>query len=176
MASTTTTSLLRASRPLFSSASAAAQTRQALTRATPFTRSSAFGRQQWAGGRRWQSSTAEGAAAQSWFQRMWNSPIGFKTVHFWAPVMKWALVLAGVADFARPAEKLSLQQNGALTATGLIWTRWCLIITPKNYLLAAVNFFLGLVGVVQCTRILMHRSSVKNESVVDQVKDKVASA
>lgn len=178
MASTTTNSLLRASRPLFSSAtaSAAAQTRRTLlTRAGPF-RSSAFGRQQWAGGRRWQSSTAEGAAAPGWFQRMWDSPIGFKTVHFWAPVMKWALVIAGIADFARPAEKLSLQQNGALTATGLIWTRWCLIITPKNYLLAAVNFFLGAVGVVQCTRILMYRSSLKNETALDKVKDKVASA
>jgi hypothetical protein len=48
--------------------------------------------------------------------------------------MKWALVLAGVSDFARPAEKLSLTQNAALTTTGLIWTRWCLIIKPKNYL------------------------------------------
>ena len=82
--------------------------------------------------RRWQS-TAEGTQA-SWFKRMWDSPIGLKTVHFWAPVMKWALVLAGVSDFARPAEKLSLTQNAALTATGLIWTRWCLIIKPKNYL------------------------------------------
>lgn len=48
--------------------------------------------------------------------------------------MKWALVLAGISDFARPAEKLSLTQNAALTATGIIWTRWCLIIKPKNYL------------------------------------------
>lgn len=47
---------------------------------------------------------------------------------------KWAVVLAGVSDFARPAEKLSLTQNAALTATGFIWTRWCLIIKPKNYL------------------------------------------
>ncbi|KUI62138.1 putative mitochondrial pyruvate carrier 2 [Cytospora mali] len=171
----TTAALLRATRPVFS-ASAATQTRQAFTRATPLR--SAFGRQQW--GRRWQSSssTADAAAAaqRSWFQRMWDSPVGLKTVHFWAPVMKWALVLAGIADLARPAEKLSLQQNGALTATGLIWTRWCLIIKPKNYLLAAVNFFLGVVGVIQCTRILLQRSAAKNESVVDKVKDKVASA
>lgn len=48
--------------------------------------------------------------------------------------MKWALVLAGVSDFFRPAEKLSFTQNLALTATGSIWTRWCLIIKPKNYL------------------------------------------
>jgi len=48
--------------------------------------------------------------------------------------MKWGLVLAGISDFARPAENLSLMQNVALTATGVIWTRWCLIIKPKNYL------------------------------------------
>lgn len=48
--------------------------------------------------------------------------------------MKWALVLTGVSDFFRPAENLSLTQNLALTATGTIWTRWCFIIKPKNYL------------------------------------------
>ncbi len=48
--------------------------------------------------------------------------------------MKWAIVLAGVSDFFRPPEKLSLMQNLALTATGSIWTRWCFIIKPKNYL------------------------------------------
>ena len=34
------------------------------------------------GGRRWQS-TASPAAQPSWFKRMWDSPIGLKTVHFW---------------------------------------------------------------------------------------------
>ncbi len=48
--------------------------------------------------------------------------------------MKWGLVIAGISDLGRPAEKLSLTQNAALTATGIIWTRWCLIIKPKNYL------------------------------------------
>lgn len=94
---------------------------------------------------------------------------------------QWALVLAGVSDFARPAEKLSLTQNAALTATGIIWTRWCLIIKPKNYLLAAVNFFLGAVGVVQVTRILMWQNSQKAlppvvESVKEEVKDAVKSS
>lgn len=57
-----------------------------------------------------------------------------------APVMKWAIVLAGVSDFFRPPEKLSLTQNLALTATGSIWTRWCLIIKPKNYLYVHLLF------------------------------------
>jgi hypothetical protein len=36
---------------------------------------------------------------------------GPKTVFFWAPVMKWCLVAAGVKDLSRPAEKLSVSQN-----------------------------------------------------------------
>jgi len=47
---------------------------------------------------------------------------------------QWGLVLAGAADFARPAEALSLPQNAALMATGLIWTRWCFVIKPRNLL------------------------------------------
>lgn len=96
-----------------------------------------------------------------------------KTVHFWAPVMKWALVLAGVSDFFRPADKLSLTQNLALTATGSIWTRWCFIIKPKNYLLAAVNFCLAIVGVVQVSRILAYRSSVTGsaEGAIESSKE-----
>ncbi|PHH87730.1 hypothetical protein CDD83_8473 [Cordyceps sp. RAO-2017] len=127
----------------------------------------AFRAQQQRAGRRWQSGSA---ANPGWFKRMWESEVGFKTVHFWAPVMKWALVLAGISDFARPAEKLSFTQNFALTCTGLIWTRWCLIIKPKNYLLAAVNFFLGIVGIIQLSRIGMHESS-KKQGVAQAVDD-----
>ncbi|KAE8159349.1 hypothetical protein BDV40DRAFT_273468 [Aspergillus tamarii] len=116
-------------------------------------------------GRRFQSSDAAAAEQQSTFQRLWNSPVGVKTVHFWAPVMKWSLVIAGISDLGRPAEKLSLTQNAALTATGAIWTRWCMIITPKNYLLAAVNFFLGCVGVVQVGRIYNYRRSLDGSAV-----------
>ena len=47
---------------------------------------------------------------------------------------QWCLVIAGISDFARPAEKLSLTQNAALMGTGAIWTRWCMIIKPRNVL------------------------------------------
>lgn len=36
-----------------------------------------------------------------------NHPAGPRTVFFWAPMMKWSLTCAGLADIARPAEKLS---------------------------------------------------------------------
>ncbi|KAL2150317.1 hypothetical protein VTH82DRAFT_7993 [Thermothelomyces myriococcoides] len=131
--------------------------------------------QQHQAGRARFQSTAAGATPEPWLKRMWNSPVGLKTVHFWAPIMKWGLVLAGVSDFARPAEKLSLTQNIALTCTGLIWTRWCLIIKPKNYLLAAVNFFLGIVGVVQVTRIgIWHQSQKGLAQKVEETKEAAA--
>nr|VWO95403.1 Calcium-transporting ATPase (EC [Ganoderma boninense] len=36
---------------------------------------------------------------------------GPKTVFFWAPMMKWCLVAAGLKDLSRPADKLSVSQN-----------------------------------------------------------------
>ncbi|KAM0712164.1 hypothetical protein Q7P37_011258 [Cladosporium fusiforme] len=106
--------------------------------------------------------------------QLWNSPVGPKTVHFWAPIMKWGLVLAGAADFARPADQLSLSQNAALTATGLIWTRWCFIIKPRNLFLASVNFLLFCVGATQTTRVLMYNASQKNESPIEAAKQEVS--
>ncbi|KAK9244135.1 hypothetical protein V1506DRAFT_542322 [Lipomyces tetrasporus] len=94
------------------------------------------------------------------FQRFLQSETGPKTIHFWAPVMKWALVFAGISDLNRPVESLSGTQQLALFATGAIWTRWCLIIKPKNYLLASVNFFLGTVAGVQLTRLFSYNRSL----------------
>lgn len=49
---------------------------------------------------------------------MWEHEAGPKTVFFWAPTIKWSLVVAGIADLARPVDTLSLTQSTALTATG----------------------------------------------------------
>ena len=123
-----------------------------------------------------------------------HSSTGPKTVFFWAPLMKWCLVIAGLKDLSRPADKLSVSQNVgsylspmlgstlvidytlllvALAATGFIWVRYSLVITPINYSLAAVrlpivifiaiasdsffsfqvNFFVGSSGLTQLYRI-----------------------
>ncbi|VDM39081.1 unnamed protein product [Toxocara canis] len=87
----------------------------------------------------------------------WNHPAGPKTVFFWAPTIKWCLVCAGLADLARPANKLSVYQNSALAITGAIWTRYCFVIIPKNLYLASVNFFVGCTGLVQLLRIAHYR-------------------
>ncbi|XP_076079435.1 mitochondrial pyruvate carrier 2-like isoform X3 [Mytilus galloprovincialis] len=90
----------------------------------------------------------------------WNHPAGPKTIFFWAPSFKWGLVIAGIADIARPAEKLSPPQSTALAATGFIWARWCLIITPRIWALSLCNVFVGCTGFVQLYRIHNHRRSL----------------
>ncbi|KAK5621784.1 Mitochondrial pyruvate carrier 2 [Crenichthys baileyi] len=92
---------------------------------------------------------------------LYNHPAGPKTVFFWAPMFKWSLVFAGLADMTRPADKLSTSQSAVLTATGLIWSRYSLVIIPKNWNLFAVNFFVGCAGVSQLYRIWSYKQEQK---------------
>ncbi|KAJ1916648.1 Mitochondrial pyruvate carrier subunit [Mycoemilia scoparia] len=95
------------------------------------------------------------ASAANGFKTFWNSPAGPKTIHFWAPMMKWGLVIAGLSDMKRPVECVSAKQQLSLAATGAIWTRWSFVITPKNYPLAAVNTFVGATAFYQLYRVGM---------------------
>lgn len=102
---------------------------------------------------------------------VWNHPAGLKTIHFWAPAFKWGLVLAGIADVARPPEKLSVRQSTALALTGCIWSRYAMVITPKNWNLFSVNVFVGATGMFQLVRIYLYRqnSKMKATTAVDVV-------
>ncbi|UYV63922.1 hypothetical protein LAZ67_2006021 [Cordylochernes scorpioides] len=82
---------------------------------------------------------------------------GPKTIFFWAPTFKWALVIAGIGDLQRPAEKLSLYQSSALAATGIIWSRYSMVIIPKNYNLLSVNIFVAATGLYQLLRIYRYQ-------------------
>ncbi|KAF8473015.1 mitochondrial pyruvate carrier [Russula ochroleuca] len=109
-------------------------------------------------------SGAAASASASKFQSFMNHPAGPKTVFFWAPLMKWCLVAAGLKDLNRPADKLSVSQNVALAATGFIWVRYSLVINPINYSLAAVNFFVGSTGLGQLARIAQYQYNQKGET------------
>ncbi|XP_068221042.1 uncharacterized protein [Palaemon carinicauda] len=69
------------------------------------------------------------------------------------------LVIAGLGDLKRPAEKLSVTQSGALAATGIIWSRYSLVIIPKNWGLFSVNLFVAFIGLYQLSRIYRWESS-----------------
>ncbi|KAI9553563.1 hypothetical protein GHT06_021481 [Daphnia sinensis] len=92
---------------------------------------------------------------------LWEHPAGPKTVFFWSPLFKWGLVLAGIGDMNRPVEKVSIRQSGALAATGFIWSRYSLVIIPKNWSLFSVNMFVGLTNLYQVVRVLLHKNKEK---------------
>lgn len=105
------------------------------------------------------------------FQPLWNHPAGPKTIFFWAPAFKWGLVVAGIGDLNRPAEKLSVSQSGALAATGLIWSRYSLVIIPKNWSLFSVNVFVAATSIYQLARAYKYQQSLKqNEKDAPQNK------
>ncbi|KAK7332388.1 hypothetical protein VNO80_29139 [Phaseolus coccineus] len=89
-------------------------------------------------------------------QALWNHPAGPKTIHFWAPTFKWGISIANIADFAKPPEKLSYPQQIAVTATGIIWSRYSTVITPKNWNLFSVNIAMAGTGLYQLSRKLRH--------------------
>ncbi|XP_046971906.1 mitochondrial pyruvate carrier 2-like isoform X2 [Vanessa cardui] len=93
---------------------------------------------------------------------LWEHEAGPKTIFFWAPAFKWALVMASIDEFRRPLEKVSPTQSATLAATGLIWTRYCLVIRPINYSLSLCNFALGLANGVQVFRAYNFQRSIKS--------------
>ncbi|OEL13045.1 Mitochondrial pyruvate carrier 4 [Dichanthelium oligosanthes] len=73
-------------------------------------------------------------------------------VHFWAPTFKWGISIANIADFAKPPEKISYPQQVAVACTGIIWSRYSLVITPKNWNLFSVNVAMAGTGLYQLSR------------------------
>ncbi|EZA51750.1 mitochondrial pyruvate carrier 2 isoform X2 [Ooceraea biroi] len=98
------------------------------------------------------SMNAIGKFVPEKLQPLWKHPAGPQTIFFWAPAFKWGLVMAGVGDLQRPASKISISQSGALGITGLIWTRYSLAITPKNWNLFSVNLFVACTAIYQILR------------------------
>lgn len=95
-------------------------------------------------------------------QPFWHHPAGPKTIFFWAPAFKWGLVIAGLADLQRPAESISIPQTAALAATGVIWSRYSLVIIPKNYGLFSVNVFVAFTQLYQMYRAISYQRSLEN--------------
>eukprot|EP00242_Pyramimonas_sp_CCMP2087_P016723 CAMPEP_0198209564 /NCGR_PEP_ID=MMETSP1445-20131203/16982_1 /TAXON_ID=36898 /ORGANISM="Pyramimonas sp., Strain CCMP2087" /LENGTH=81 /DNA_ID=CAMNT_0043883385 /DNA_START=255 /DNA_END=500 /DNA_ORIENTATION=+ len=66
--------------------------------------------------------------------------------------MKWGITAANVNDFSRPVEAISYPQQMAVALTGIIWTRYSVVINPVNYNLMLVNVVMGATGLYQLSR------------------------
>lgn len=84
-------------------------------------------------------------------------------------------MIAGLKDvITRHASSLSIFQTVALLATGIIWSRYSLVIIPKNWGLFSVNAFVALTQLIQLGRAIhyyYYRDSeialATNETMVD---------
>lgn len=84
-------------------------------------------------------------------------PAGPFTIHFYAPTFKWGISIANLADINRPTDKMPLSQQLAVSCTGVIWSRYSMVITPKNYNLFTVNIAMAATGIYQVFRICRDR-------------------
>jgi len=94
----------------------------------------------------------QGASVPKPVKTFVNHPAGPFTSQFWAPTFKWMLSISNILDFNRPVQNISTTQQTALCATGFIWSRYSMVITPKNYNLLAVNLTLAVTGSYQLGR------------------------
>lgn len=77
---------------------------------------------------------------------------------------KWGLVIAGLKDLARPAEFISAEQCVAIGITGFIYSRFSMVIIPKNYTLLSVNVFVAATQSIQLFRLLKYKYEIRNKA------------
>ena len=53
-----------------------------------------------------------------------NSPVGPKTIHFWAPIANWGLVLAALRDINRPADMISEKMTATMICYSSMFMRF----------------------------------------------------
>lgn len=71
-------------------------------------------------------------------------------------------MIAGLNDMRRPAELISLEQVFAIGATGFVYSRYSMVIIPKNYTLLSVNVFVAITQSIQLYRALSYRYHTKS--------------
>eukprot|EP00299_Pterocystis_sp_00344_P018256 c9120_g1_i1.p1 GENE.c9120_g1_i1~~c9120_g1_i1.p1 ORF type:complete len:268 (-),score=37.89 c9120_g1_i1:85-843(-) len=81
------------------------------------------------------------------------------TIHFWAPTGKWMLSVSNIIDYNKPVERVSTGQQTALCLTGFIWSRYAMVVIPKNWNLFAVNITLAITGTYHLARKFVHSYS-----------------
>ncbi|XP_017153084.1 mitochondrial pyruvate carrier 4 [Drosophila miranda] len=90
----------------------------------------------------------------------WTSPTGPQTVFFWGPVVKWSVVLAGLGDVLnRQPHLISKKQTLVLALSGVLWSRWSMVIRPRNYNYMACN------AVMSASQVVLLWRSISNDLV-----------
>ena len=108
---------------------------------------------------------AVGKRVPNKLQGFYRHPAGPTTIFFYAPFGKLGLVIANLGDLYRPAEKLSISQNFAIALTGVLYARWCTVITPKNWWLFSIQILCILTGGYQVARATNYRYQMYRKQI-----------
>lgn len=104
-------------------------------------------------------------------------PAGPFTIHFWAPALKWGICIANLVDMKKQkAENISVPQQTAVALTGIIWSRYSTVITPKNWSLFSVNLAMAITGSIQLYRVFMHSMEANHKAALEYSEGAAASA
>ena len=60
--------------------------------------------------------------------------------------------ISNIKDMEKPAQLISTNQQIAIFATGVIWSRYALVVRPINYNLMIVNMFMSMTAAYQLYR------------------------
>ncbi len=89
-----------------------------------------------------------------------NSPVGPRTIHFWAPAANWGLVLAGILDANKPAEMISERMTATLFVYSCLFLRFAWRVQPRNMLLFSCH-----ASNASCQAYLFMRKMNYNQSI-----------
>ncbi|KAI5959621.1 uncharacterized protein KGF55_005265 [Candida pseudojiufengensis] len=62
------------------------------------------------------------------------------TTHFWGPVSNFGIPIAAVMDLKKNPELISGPMTGSLILYSLVFMKYAVAVTPKNYLLFGCHF------------------------------------
>lgn len=62
------------------------------------------------------------------------------TTHFWGPVSNFGIPIAAVLDLNKDADLISGPMTAALIGYSLVFMRYSMAVTPRNYLLFGCHF------------------------------------
>ncbi|KAL2645236.1 hypothetical protein R1flu_012823 [Riccia fluitans] len=105
---------------------------------------------------------------------LWNHPAGPKTIHFWAPAFKWGLSIANIADFTKPTDMISYPQQSTMTATGLIWARYSMVVIPVLRQNLRERTLMAATGIFQLSRKFLAEEFGSEKGEVNKVEKQAA--
>ncbi|ODV89694.1 hypothetical protein CANCADRAFT_142069 [Tortispora caseinolytica NRRL Y-17796] len=95
------------------------------------------------------------------------------STHFWGPVSNFGIPLAAIMDTQKDAKLISGPMTGSLIIYSMVFMRYSLAVTPKNYLLFACHFVNECAQIVQGVRYVNYHgvSNLLNSATKPAVKE-----